>query len=173
MEEFAYVLDIVPFGDREGTAVYLIGLKYTLLKAKAKEKVPIKIGQRTYVGKDLEKREIVEKIRGRVDYDNLSEGARQNLKDVLKLIVKEKEKEFVEFLNKAKAISVRTHQLDFIPYVGKKTKKAILAEREKRPFESFEDVKARTGMDPVEAFAEKLYREISGRDVVKFFVVRF
>ncbi len=172
MEEFAFVLDVVPFGDREGTAVYLLGLKYTLLKAKAREKVPIKIGQKTYVGKELEKREVVEKIRGRVRYDQLPDTAKQNLKDILRILVKEKEKEFVDFLNRAKAVSVRTHQLDFIPHIGKKTKRIILEEREKKPFESFEDIKKRTGIDPVEAFADKLFREISGRDVVKFFVVR-
>ncbi|MEK6842653.1 MAG: DUF655 domain-containing protein, partial [Nanoarchaeota archaeon] len=58
-------------------------------------------------------------------------------------VVKEREKEFVEFFNKAEAINKRVHQLEFLPGLGKKYTKEILMQREIKKFESFEDIKKR------------------------------
>ena len=146
MEEFAYVLDVIPYGDAKTgkTLVKLIGEdRFTLLNAVVKKNAHVDVGQRVYVGKDIEKREVIEKIRGRISYQDLTSGAKENLHKVVGKIVKRKEKTFVEFINKAGPINRRVHQLDFIPGIGKRNMELILKEREKKPFESFEDIKKR------------------------------
>lgn len=168
MEDYAYVLDVSILPDGKGIA-YLIGAsKFTILKGSIKKDTTAKIGEKYYIGKEREKREVIEMIKERIAFQDLTEGARMNLKDVLKKIVMEKEKEYVTFLNNAKPINTRTHTLEFLPHIGKKTLKIVL---EKRPYTSFKDFYEKTGLDGVEIFAEKIYRELSGKDMVKILTI--
>ncbi len=178
MEEYAYVLDVIPYGDAKtgGTLVKLIGeSNFTLLDAVLKRGKEASVGERLYIGKDIEKREKVAKIRGRIRFDRLTSTAKENLLNVVKKIVISREKEFINFLNKAGPINIRTHQLDFIPGIGKRNMELLLKEREKKPFESFEDVKKRvpTWLDPVSSFATRIINELEGKEKHYFFVMPF
>jgi len=166
MEEYAYVLDLKI---SDNNLVYLIGEKYyTLLTTLVKKNAKIKIGDRVYIGGVLEKRDVIEKIKYRISYGDLTEGAKLNLKDVLKIMISNNQQPFINFLNNAKLVNPRIHQLDFLPHIGSKSRELIISNR---PYSSFEDFKNKTKLDPLEIFSEKLVREISDRDLVKFFVI--
>lgn len=173
MEEYGYVIDYIPYSTKyEKPLLYLVGEKnFTLLETTAKEGKPVQLFQRVFVGKG--EREVVDKIKRRVRYDDLSPAAKENLLEALKRIVKDREKFFVEFINKAPAISTRVHSLSLLPGVGKKTLESILKEREKKPFESFKDIKERVEnwADPVLSIAMKIEEELKGETKYRFFVV--
>lgn len=169
MEDYAYILDFNISPDGRGLA-YMIGVdRFTFLTGVIKKGTTPKIGEKYYIGKDKQKREVIDVIKGRISFQELTEGARMNLKDVLKKIVREDEARYVDFLNNAKPINTRTHTLEFLPQIGKKTLKIVL---ERRPYSSFKDFQDKTGLDGVEIFAEKIYRELSGKDLVKILTIR-
>ena len=178
MEEYAWVIDYLPVGKaneaKREPLVQLIGHQFfTLLEAKVKRDATVSIGEKVYVGKG--QRDVIGRIKGRLNYDELTETAKENLPIVLKQLVKEREKYFLAFLNKAGPLSVRVHQLELLPGIGKKHLKEILEEREKKPFESFEEVKQRIKSfpDPIMMFAERIIDEVSGQEKHLFFVKKF
>ena len=76
MEDYVYILDYLPTGRpgyRRGPISYGIGEKqFTLLELIPKPNVSLNIGERVYVGKELEKREKITKVKGRVNYEDLT-----------------------------------------------------------------------------------------------------
>jgi putative nucleotide binding protein len=78
----------------------------------------------------------------------------------------------LEFINHCGPISIRVHQLELIPGIGKKNIKTILEERDKKPFESFADIKTRvhSWLDPLGSIAERIKSEISGTEKYNIFV---
>ncbi len=150
MEDYAYVLDFMPYGHpddkrpihkREPLA-QIVGEKYfTLLEVSLKKGTSPLVMDRIYIGKG--ERDIVHKIKRKLRYEDLTPAAKSELPYVIEHIVKENEARFVEFFNKADSITTRLHQLDLLPGVGKKTLWAILDERKKEPFKSFEDIAKR------------------------------
>jgi putative nucleotide binding protein len=177
MEEYAYVIDYIPYGDRSSgsSLVQLVGEKYfVLLDAIVKENVQIAVGDKVYVGKDLEKRDKIKKIRERIFHDRLTASATQNMVDVLKKMVLVDSAKYVNFINHCGPVSIRVHQLELIPGIGKKNIKLILEEREKKPFDSFDEVRARvhTWLDPVGSIAERIRNEIIGSERYNLFVVQ-
>jgi putative nucleotide binding protein len=175
MEEYAWVIEYMPQGHatemRREAVVQLIGEQaFTLLEASVKPEATIVIGQRIYVGKDV--RNEVDRIKRRVSYNELSAGARSMLPNILRKLIETREKFFIEFINKSRPISIRVHTLDLMPGIGKKNMETILAEREKKPFESFADLKARvpTLSDPVGIFAHRIISELEGQEKHYMFV---
>ena len=175
MEEYAYVLDFIPYGERaSGSSIaQLMGEKFfALLDAVVKENVNLSVGDRVYVGKELEKREAVKKIRGRISNDQLTATAHENMTDVIRKMMANDSTKYLDFINHCGPISIRVHQLELIPGIGKKNIKAILEERDKKPFESFDEIKARvhSWLDPAGSIAERIKREISGMEKYNLFV---
>jgi len=167
MEEYAYVLDFMPEGGAYDTAreplVQLVGERFfTLLLASTKRDSFIVAGTRLFIGKG--QRDVVEKIKRKIEYEDLTNSAKSNLDIVIAKIVKEREKEFVDFINKAGPITARIHQLELLPMVGKKHVEAILKEREQKPFESCEDIRKRIGIDPVKIFTARIINELQGKE---------
>ncbi|MCD6481583.1 MAG: DUF655 domain-containing protein [Thermoplasmata archaeon] len=147
MEDYVYILDYLPtgrVGHRRGAIAYGIGeSQFTLLELIPKPDVTLSIGERIYVGKELEKREKIAKVKGRVNYDDLTPTAHGEMLYVIQEIVEKNEDRFVKFFNEAPAITTRFHSLELLPGLGKKTMLEILDERKKQPFKSFEDIKNR------------------------------
>jgi putative nucleotide binding protein len=176
MEEYAYVLDFIPYGERASgsSIVQLIGEKFfVLLDAVVKENMSLAVGDRVYVGKELEKRDMIRKIRGRIFTDQLTGTANQNMVDVIKKIISNDSKKYLDFVNHCGPISIRVHQLELIPGIGKKNIKTILEEREKKPFESFDEIRVRvhSWLDPIGSMAERIKNEISGSEKYNIFVI--
>ncbi len=150
LEDYAYVLDFLPYGHpddkrpihkREPLA-QVVGEKYfTLLEVSIKKGQNPLVMDRLYIGKG--ERDVVNKIKRKLRYDQLTPAAKSELPYVLEHIVKQQEDRFVEFFNKAEPITTRLHQLELLPGIGKKTMWAIIEERKREPFKNFEDIARR------------------------------
>ncbi len=93
-------------------------------------------------------------------YEDLTDIAKNNLLEAVKMIIKSDERIYVEFFNIAEAVNIRLHALELFKGVGKKTLANFLERRKQKPFESFEEVKKVLKIDPAEALAEKIVEEI-------------
>jgi putative nucleotide binding protein len=179
-EEYAYVLDFLPHGRpgirptgragyRAGALVQLIGEEFfTLLEALAKEGIMLKPHDRVYVGKDA--REEITYIIGRVSYEELTAAAKMELRTIISRIVLNREKWFINFFNTARAITPRMHALELIPGIGKKYMWQVINEREKKPFENFDDLQKRTELpNPVKLITKRVLEELSGESKYRLF----
>mgnify|MGYP000061754002 FL=1 len=174
MEEFALVLDYLPRGKHglkdEPTAL-VIGTKYfTLLEVIPNKE--LKIFEKVYIGK--ENRDKIKFIKRRISYDELTAAAQAELEAAVEKIVKENPKRFLDFYNNAQPITIRMHQLELLPGLGKKHLVDILEEREKKPFESFEDIEKRVPLmpDPLKAIIKRIIEEIQGPEQKHYLFVR-
>jgi putative nucleotide binding protein len=145
-EEYALVLDYLPYGksgeaQREPVAQVLGEAFYTLLEVIPKPDAKLKASDRVYIGSG--ERDKIDHVKGRVLWRDLTSRAQNEARALLKGLVKEREAFFVDFFNKAGAINIRAHTLEHIPSVGKKHLSAILEARDRKKFESFEDVRSR------------------------------
>ncbi len=169
MEDYAWVVEYLPAGKatdmKKEPLVQLVGNQFfTLLEASLKNEASVLVGTKLFVGKG--DREEVDRIKRRIGYEELTNGAKEILPNVVKRIVEEHEPLFINFLNKAAPISMRVHQLDLLPGIGKRNMEEILKEREKAPFESFEDLKSRvsTISDPAGVFTHRIISELEGKE---------
>ncbi len=173
-EEFAIVLDVV-FSNQNSfksdEIAQAIGTtNYTLLELVPKPGVILKTLQKVYIGDG--KRDEIQYIKRSLFSDKMSSGAKSELSYAIREIVLGRESEYVEFFNKAGPISIRMHSLELIPGIGKKHMLDLLHEREKKPFESFEDIKARCTFftDPAKAIVDRVIMELDAKDDMKIFV---
>ena len=171
-EDFAYVLDVFPASQLRARAanivvhrgefiVQLLGEDFfTLLEAAVpKDHRPV-VGSRIYIGRDVPRS--VLRILRRINYEDLTPTARASLENAVRKIVEENEKRFVEFFNRSTPITPRMHALELIPGVGKKIAMRIISEREVKPFESYEDLRKRGGIqDPMRALVQRILNELS------------
>jgi len=102
-----------------------------------------------------------------VDFGDLPSGARQELEYAVEEIVDADERRFVDFYNEAQPITLRLHQLNLLPGIGKKLRNTILDERKRKPFESFEDLEERvSGLhNPKEVLVERIQEELRDDDL--------
>lgn len=155
-EEHVIILEYLPNGyPLEGKHMPLaqaIGTtNLTLLELVPRKGVILKEGEEVYIGEG--KRDKIYYILGRIKKDKLTEAAKKHLAEFVEKIVKQREKEYVDFFNKAEAINKRIHQLELLPGLGKKYMAEILKQRKEKPFESFEDIRQRVTNLP---FPEKI-----------------
>src|SRR5438128_1380780 len=170
MEDYARILDFLPQGHpdqskfhREPLA-YALGVdEFKLFELVPKEGVSLSVGQRVYIGKEVDMRAEVLHVKRRVGYEELTTAAQKELPFVIAETVKEKEDKFVDFFNRAQAITTRFHMLELLPGLGKKTMWAILEEHKKGPFKSFQDLDQRVPSvhHPEKLIAKRIEMEIS------------
>jgi putative nucleotide binding protein len=175
-EEYAYILDYIQNGKssivrmREGVIIHAIGEEHlTLLELLGINNEEFSIGERVYIGKNG--REKIVSVLGRLDYNHISQSAKNELPSVIEKIVNVNEKRFVDYFNFAQPMTPRVHSLELIPGIGKTYMKSILEEREKRNFSSFLDIQERAGLrDASKLIAKRIYDEISGETRMNIFV---
>jgi len=150
MEDYVYVLDYLAKGRgdlpvfKRNPVVYGIGeSQFTFLELIPKQDSTFTTGERIYVGKDSAMRTKIEKIKGRINFEDLTSTAHGELPYVLLDIVHNNEARYVKFFNEASAISTRYHVLELLPGLGKKMMIEILDERKKKPFTSFKEMQDR------------------------------
>ena len=170
MEDFVRVLDHLPQGhpersryEREPIAYALGEDEFKLFELVTKEGITLIAGDRAFIGKDAEKREAIQHVKRRLGFDELTTAAQNEVPLIVAQIVKEKEDRFVRFFNEAQAITTRFHMLELLPGLGKKTMWAVLEERKKGPFKSFEDIAKRVPMvhHPEKLIAKRIEQEIA------------
>lgn len=177
-EEYAYVLDFNPRGKsstvrgREGIIITAIGEdRLTLLEILGMPNSTFEVGERLYIGKDG--RTKILSVLGKMDYEHISSSAQSELAGVVEKIVTQNESRFVEYLNNAQPLTPRIHALELIPGIGKTYMKTMLEEREKKKFESYQDLQERVGFkDPIKHIAERIMDEITGESRMNLFVKR-
>lgn len=177
-EEYAYILDYLPRGNpldrhephRSKPVAQALGDRFfTLLELHPRPFMPVEIGERVYIGRGL--RDKIAHVFGRIDYEDLTSVARGNLPPTVSRIIQEREKVFVGFFNLAGSVTLKLHVLELLPGIGKKTLKILLAERERRPFESFDDIRTRGRIpNPVSILTERILAELRGEEKYYLFV---
>lgn len=176
-EEYAYVLDYLQYG-RPGTdkprhlalpTVQVIGETYfTLLEAEVRAGTQAGLHERVYIGKD--RREKINRIIGRIGYNDLTANAKAELLSVLEELIANQEQRFVSFFNNSQAITPRMHALELLPGIGKKSMWQIINAREKKPFTAFKDIQECTSVgDPIKVIAKRILDELSGGEKYRIF----
>lgn len=166
----AVVLDFLPHGKSDDDRpqyqkrplAYAVGTdEFHLYELVVAEDADVNIGDRIDVTGDEFDRV------NEVGYDALSGGARSELEYAVEDLVDADERRFVDFYNEAQPITLRLHQLNLLPGIGKKLRNTILDERKRRPFESFEDIESRvSGLhNPKEVLVERVLEELREDDL--------
>ena len=174
-EENAVVLDYLPYGypleKKMMPIAQALGIKnFTLLQLIPRRGIKLEVGETVYIGEG--KRPEIYYIFGRMKREKLTESAKSQLQEVIAKIVEEREKQFIEFFNKADAINKRVHQIELLPGMGKKHMNEIIKQREEKPFESFEDLKNRIPNlpDPKKSIERRFIEEILEKQKYYLFV---
>jgi putative nucleotide binding protein len=121
--------------------VQAVGIEQFKLLEFVPKNVEIRLHENVYIGDG--EREKIERVKRRISYDELTQTAKMELPFVVEKLVMEREKDFVQFFNKAISISPKLHMLHLLPGIGKKLMWEILEERQKKPFESFSEISQR------------------------------
>lgn len=173
-EEYAVVLDFLPYGypleGKTTPVAQAIGVKnLTLLHLVPRKGITLQVNEKVYIGEG--KRDKIYYILGRVPKEKITETTKRQLEDFIKAAVTEREKEFVDFFNKAEAVNTRMHQLELLPGFGKKHMHDILSEREKKPFENFDDIKSRIPNipDPKKSVEKRIWQELTQEEKYHLF----
>ena len=175
-EEYAYILDFTQRGKsttvrgREGIIIQAIGEeRLTLLELLGFQNMNFDVGERVYIGR--EGRDKVMSVLGRLEYNLISQSAKNDLINIVEKIVTSNEKRFIDCINTAQPITPRIHALELIPGIGKTYMMTIIKERDKKKFESFTDIQNRVGLrDPAKLLAKRIIDEIAGEARMNLFV---
>ncbi|HXZ23491.1 MAG TPA: DUF655 domain-containing protein [Methanomassiliicoccales archaeon] len=170
MEDYAHILDYLPQGlpaergfKHEPLAYALGETEFKLFELVPKVGAQITIGERVYIGKEPEQRDKIAHVKRRVGFEELTAAAQSELPFVVADVAKANETRFVQFFNEAQAITTRFHMLELLPGLGKKTMWAIIEERKKGAFKSFEDIAARVPSfkHPEKVIAKRIEMELA------------
>jgi putative nucleotide binding protein len=178
-EDRGIVLDFLPQGKaddprpihlREQLAQVLGDTFFTLLEVVPKEDVTLTPHELVAIGK--EQRDKVDRVKHRVSYTELSAAAKAELPSAVEKLINESPDRFLDFFNRAPPITTRFHQLELLPGIGKKLMWAIIEERKKGPFKSFQDLEKRVkGLpDAKKMIAKRVVMELEGVDKYRAFV---
>ncbi len=165
-EEKAIVLDFLPHGKSssfkaEPVAIVLGTSFFTLLEVVPKPGVELKPVEEVYIGK--ESRDKIDHIKQRIPFEQLTNNAKAELDKAIEKVVLINEKKFVQFFNASGPISLKRHQLELLPGVGKHHLEDILKERQVKPFESLEDVEKRSKLANLLSLIRKhIFTELQG-----------
>ena len=108
---------------------------------------------------------------GRLEYDDISQSAKNDLPTIVERIVLRNEKRFVDYINNAQPVTPRIHALELIPGIGKTYMLNIIKQREKKRFESFVDLQSRVGLrEPAKLIVKRIIDEIAGQARMNLFV---
>jgi putative nucleotide binding protein len=142
---------------------YAVGLaEFKLYELVVDSDADISIGDRV----DVYDSSLAERV-NQIDYDDLPSGAQSELEYAVEDLVYEEEQRFVDFYNEAQPITLRLHQLNLLPGIGKKLRNTILDERQRQPFGSFDDLESRiSGLhNPRETLVERILEELQEDDL--------
>lgn len=175
-EDYAVVLDYLQHG--KSTVSYkaepvaqVLGTKFfTMLEVVPK--VELKVQEKVYIGKDA--RDKIDYIKRRIEFKELTSTSSSELEKTIERIVLEDKEKFLDFFNNSRPLSLRMHQLELLPGLGRKHTADLLLEREKKPFESFEDIAQRIKLmpDPVKIVVKRILDELEDAGQKHFLFAR-
>jgi len=175
-EENAIILDYLPHGyandqsNLKSPVAQALGVEFlTLLELIPKREVFLQPHQAVYIGEG--KRDDIHHIKGRIPPEKLTSTAKGELLHAIEKVVQDNETKFVEFFNKAQPLSMRMHQLELLPGLGKKHMWEVINARKGKPFTSFDDLKERVKLlpDPKQIVIKRILSEIEGKEKYRVF----
>lgn len=182
MEEYAYILDYLPQGRPDDKSYHKTPLllavgddEFKLLELIPKTNAVVSVGERVYIGKNVDLRTKIISVKRRISYRDLTNAASTELPYTLENIVGDKESRFVDFFNKAEPINARLHSLELLPGLGNKTMWGIIEERKNRLFDSFKDLteRVKTVHHPQKMVVQRIVQELQERhEKYKLFVAK-
>ena len=157
--QHGYADDPRPIIKREPVVIALGVDQFKLLEIIPKT-LDVDIHEMLYIGDG--ERPKVERVKRRLKYEELTSTARLELPFAIQKIVSQNEARFVEFFNKSVPISLKLHMLHLLPGIGKKLLSEVLEARQKGPFTSFDDIRARIKamQHPERMIADRILEEI-------------
>src|SRR3989344_4566753 len=174
-EEKAVVLDYLAKGKSSAfkpePLAQVLGTKFfTLLEVVPKTE--LKVLEEVSIGK--EQRDKIEFIKKRIAFKELTSNAVGEINKAIEKIIQEDRQKFLDFYNKSGSISIRMHQLELLPGLGKKHMLDILDERKKKQFESFEEIEKRVKLmpNPVQAIVKRILQELQEDDLKHYLFAR-
>ena len=178
-EELAIVLDFLPNGypfdrrpsHRKSPIAQALGNgNLGLFELAPQPGVHLQPYEEVYIGEG--KRDKIQHVLGRLDPDRLTQTARAELDFVVKEVIEKNEARFMKFYNESRPLTIRMHQLELLPGVGKKHMKEIMESREEKPFSSFADIRERVKLlpDPKGLIVHRIVNEILGKEKHRLFV---
>lgn len=177
-DEWAMVLDYLARGhygmQRSEPMAQVIGERYfSLLEVITREESELKTEDRVYIGDG--KRKGIKYIRKRIEFEDLTVAAKEELQDIVEKIVIKNPAMFLQFFNKSGPVTTRLHQLELLPGIGKKHLWAIITERKAKPFDTFDDVKKRVPLlpHPEKLIVRRILNELENKDKYRIFVPRW
>ena len=159
------ILDVLPNGRPDDTRpnyqkspiAYGLGVDaFGLYELMLREETDVSVSDRRSVDDDD-----ITRYR-EVDFDDLTRNAVAEIEYAVEAIVEADERRFVDFFNEAEPISLRLHQLNLLPGIGKKLRNNVLDERKRGPFETFAELSDRvSGLHrPQEVIVDRIIEEI-------------
>jgi len=146
-ENKAYILDYLHYGRSDDSRpmyqkkplIHAIGEKhFVLMELIPKENVVPNVYDKVYIGDG--DRPVIDHVKRRIAYNELTHGAQLELPAVIEKIVLANETRFLAFFNDAYPITTRLHMLELLPGIGKKLMWGIIEEKKKGKFESFKNL---------------------------------
>jgi putative nucleotide binding protein len=179
VESFCYILDVLPNGrptergfHREPLALGVGVSELKLLELVPRPGSVLAAGARVPLVPIDGVAPPIDHVRRRLTHDELTPTARAELPNALERIVVGDAPRFLRFFNEAPAVSRRFHLLELLPGIGKKTMLAVVQERNRAPFASFEEITERTHLkSPERLLVARIEAELSGvEDKYRLFV---
>ncbi len=168
-EEKAIVLDYLPYGyaleKKMMPVAQVLGTEHlTLLEVVPRRGIKLECKEEVYIGEG--KRDKIYYILGRLSPEKITETAKSIMIEFIEKKISGDEKKFINFFNTADPINTRLHQIELLPGFGKKHTTAIIEERKKSQFTSFDDLKKRISNlpDPKTAIVKRIINEINGEE---------
>ncbi len=177
-ETHAYILSVVPPKEylrdsrpRGDTIVQGIGeTHFTLLEMIPQRGVKSHPQERVSIQRISSSK--IDHVKRRIFYEDLVPESVAELALVIEIIVTKHEHKFVQFFNEASPITTRMHSLQLLPGIGQTLMWAILEERKREPFKSFEDIAARTKLqNPKKVITARIIDELK-EEVKRWLFVR-
>ncbi|TFG10623.1 DUF655 domain-containing protein [Candidatus Thorarchaeota archaeon] len=177
-ESHAYILAVIPpkmylrdSRPHSQTVVQAIGESYfTLLELVPQKGANLSPQERVSIEKGA--RGKIDHVQRRITYEDLAAESEAELPLVVEIIVTKREHDYVRFFNEAKPITTRMHSLQLLPGIGQTIMWAILEERKRQPFKSFDDIAERTKLqNPKKVVTGRIIEELQG-DVKRWLFVR-
>jgi len=177
-ETHAYILAVIPpkvhlrpSHTRGETVLQAIGESYfTLLELAPAPAAKTHPQERVSIEKNATNK--IEYVKRRLVYEDLTPESVAELPLVVEIIVTKHERRFVQFFNEAQPMTTRMHSLQLLQGIGQTLMWAILEERKKERFKSFDDISTRIKLqNPKKAITARIITELSD-DTKRWLFVR-
>ncbi len=177
-ETHAYVLSVIPPKEYlrdsrprgEPIAQGIGESHFTLLEMMPERGVKLHSQERVSIEQNSKGK--IDHVKRRILYEDLAPESATELPLVVEMIVTKHEHRFVQFFNEAAPLTTRKHSLQLLPGIGQTLMWAILEERKREPFKTFDDIAARTKLqNPKKAVTARIVEELR-EDVKRWIFVR-